>query len=493
MASRQRLRLVASAAVLALAVPIAHAQEAGDAADAAEPEPAPLTAEEAQAQINMMQAQIEAMQKQLAVMKDQMAKQEKATSWRGAPQFSGSGSSFKLRGRIQYDASSVSDSKGVENSKNLGFQSALRRATLGVDGSFAGDFKYKAEFNFANNGVSYEDVFIEYAPAGSAFSVRLGNMETLYSLEQMSSSNLTQFMERAQMTEAFYTGRRLGLAVGYRHSDVRLDVGLFNTPISSARNLDEWVFGARAVYNPLVGEMQLHFGTSVQYRAFNTNALAFTYQSRPFVRSTDVRFVSTGALAAKSDTSIALEAAVIRGPLHVVAELQRVRPKTISPGDVLTDGDATTGTRLGGNPNFYGGYVEVGYLLTGETRGYRPAEATWTRTKVANPFDKGGPGAWGLNARIDYLDLDASVRNGAGLQFINGGKQIGYGLSVNWMPIDYVRFVAQYVYTDVKDVLFTTATPAFGSSRIGGRVSATSNGSDSLSANVFGLRAQIDW
>ena len=57
-----------------------------------------------------------------------------------------------------------------------------------------------------------------------------------------------------------------------------------------------------------------------------------------------------------------------------------------------------------GNPSFWGGYIEAGYFLTGETRGYK--NGTWDRTKVLKPFSKGGWGAFQVNGRVDYLDLD---------------------------------------------------------------------------------------
>ena len=49
-----------------------------------------------------------------------------------------------------------------------------------------------------------------------------------------------------------------------------------------------------------------------------------------------------------------------------------------------------------GNPSFWGGYIEAGYFLTGETRGYK--NGTWDRTKVLKPFSKGGSGAFQINA-----------------------------------------------------------------------------------------------
>ena len=59
-----------------------------------------------------------------------------------------------------------------------------------------------------------------------------------------------------------------------------------------------------------------------------------------------------------------------------------------------------------GNPSFWGGYIEAGYFITGETRGYK--NGTWDRTKVLKPFSKGGMGAFQVIGRVDYLDLDSN-------------------------------------------------------------------------------------
>ena len=45
--------------------------------------------------------------------------------------------------------------------------------------------------------------------------------------------------------------------------------------------------------------------------------------------------------------------------------------------------------------------------LTGETRGYKGGKLD--RTKVLQPFDQGGWGAFQLNGRVDYLDLSDRV------------------------------------------------------------------------------------
>ena len=188
----------------------------------------------------------------------------------------------------------------------------------------------------------------------------------------------------------------------------------------------------------MMGSNQLHFGANFQHREFQSNNAAIVsptqgspstnqlarYRARPFSQLTDVRFVDTGNFAAKSDNIIGLEAAGIFKSLHVAAEGQILKAKAYRAGDSFDADDPLdffpTATALvpGGNPSFWGGYIEAGYYLTGETRGYKTG--TWDRTKVLKPFSKGGWGAFQVNGRIDYLDLaDNDLKNGFTNNFTN--------------------------------------------------------------------------
>lgn len=406
--------------------------------------------EEANAGAEFLNAQVEAQQQQIAELKK--ATSAATPSFRGAPQFSnGAGFSFKPRGRLHYDAAYVSNPGDLIATKDLGFSTRVRRVRLGAEGSFAGDFEYQVEADFANSAVSLADVYLTYRPKGAPWEATVGHVFTLNGLEQMTSSNRSSFVERAQFVEAFNNGRRLGAQIGYIGMDdqLRLHVGAFNDTVNADRSNDDYVLAARAVYAPKALGGQLHFGLNYQYRRAQSNQLAFTYQSRPFVQNTDTRFVSTGNLAARGDQVFGIEAAGIFGPLHVAAEGQLLKVDTIKPGDVLTSGDASSGARILGDPRFFGFYAETGYWLTGETRGYR--DGLWQRTRVKNGFDKGGPGAVQLNVRYEHLDLSDQVAGGGSpLAFIDGGRQIGYLASLVWQPIDYVRFTAQYGRGEVR-------------------------------------------
>jgi len=421
----------------------AHAQDAMPADDAA-------SVEGAAAEIEFLKAQVEAMQAQLNVLKK---KTETVTpSFKAAPEWKDGEWKFKVRGRLMYDVGYISN-PGIAT-KNLGFNTHVRRARLGVEGTMPGGFSYKSEADFSDNVVTWADVFLEYKNPNSPLSLRVGHFETFQSLEQISSSRHIMFMERAQMNEAFNHGRKLGLAFGYDKNDILFRAGIFNDTLGEAKTYtydnDQWQIGTRLVFAPKIGDNQYHFGVNYQHREFKSTAQNFRYRMRNVARLSDVRMVDTNSFAASSDDVFGVEAAAILGALHIVSEAQWTRPNAINPSALTGLDSAGTSNYLLGNPTFFSAYAEAGYWLTGEKRGYKKGE--WDRTKVKNPVDKGGMGALALTGRYDYLDLsDARLfTGGSGTSRSRGGKQTIYSLSLIWQPIDYVRITTQYAHNEVE-------------------------------------------
>ncbi len=407
-------------------------------------------------------------------------------SFKGAPEIkTADGWSFKPRGRIQYDVGSIS-TPGSFVTPNLGFNSRVRRVRLGAEGAMPGGFGYKVEVDFANAGTAFGDVFLSYQAKDSRVLVRAGNFETLNGMEQTTSSNNVTFTERAAFNDAFLNSRRLGAAVAYISQDTkfRAEAGLFAAhSIDSSLDNNGWIAAGRLVYAPTLGKNQLHFGLGLQYRDFASNAAGVAstgtnmpstnqlarYRARPNSQLTDVRFVDTGSFAARRDRIIGVEAAGIFGPFYVNGEAQWLKADAYAPGGTATG----LGIFSGGNsaitpaadPEFFGGYVEAGWFITGETRGYKKGEGVWNRTKVLKPLGKGGSGAFQLAARYDYIDLDDSSLKTAPTNNFNtgttslatanallgrGGTQSSYLLALNWYPIDYVRFMVNYGKIDVR-------------------------------------------
>lgn len=478
--------LLASTAFMGLNM-AAHAQTV-EAAETVEV-PAPPSAEESAAQAAFLEAQVESLQAQIDALKKQVTTAQ--PSWKGAPQWidSEAGWSFKVRGRFMYDTAFIDSPfpSATKPNKNLGFNSRIRRLRLGVEGAIPGDFGYKFEADFANSTVGFGDVILTYTPKGKPWSLTIGNHETMDGLEQISSSRFLSFIERAQMNDAFTNTRRLGLSFGLqdKSNTMRFNAGLFTAhTIDASVDNDGWIGAARATYSPQAFGGTLHLGANYQHREFQSNASGVAsvsanapsinqiarYRARPFLQTTGERFVDTGNFAAKSDDIIGAELAGIFGSFHFAGEAQYTKVNAYSVGDISTGLDAFTGGSLvvpSGDPSFFSWYGEVGYFLTGETRGYK--NGLWDRTKVLNPFDKGGWGAFQINARYDYLDLDSNkLKNGftnnfgtgvssASVNLARGGKQTGYQLGLTWIPQDYVRFLVQYVRTEVEGGPFAAA------------------------------------
>lgn len=427
--------------------------------------------DEGQAKIELLTQQVEALQAQLENIKSAMVKV--TPSWKGAALFEDkdAGWSFKPKGTLQFDAGYVGFPNGQQlggtfgglNFNNLGFNTRARRAIIGAEGSLPGGFGYNVEFNFAQGTVDYEDVLLSYQRKGSPLKIQIGNFYPMSSLETVTSSKFTSFMERPSFTDAFNYNRRLGVSVALldpKTDRFTLTAGMFSQEINNTSFVRTgWEVGARGTFSPKMGTTQLHFGISGHHRVNQRDAQGQQYRARPLLQTTDQRFVDAGTVASDGDDSVGLEFAAIHKGFHVAAEAQKLWVRGYQPSNIVNSpNNFTTGTRYVGDPSFEGGYAEVGYYLTGESRGYKGGK--FDRTKVLHPFDQGGWGALQVNARVDYINLNQRVGTGpagtsvaanlAAPYYINGGRQIAYMADLVWSPMDYVRFTAQYAHLNVR-------------------------------------------
>ena len=429
------------------------------------------TAARAQAsgsEVESLRAEVQALKDQLAAISAKVDANEAAAKakaaadakkpaasevkWKGGPETSSpDGFTFKPRGRAQIDLGVVNAPNNIVlPAASLGTATEFRRIYLGAEGTLPGGFGYRVEADIANSTVNLTDVWLTYK-TGKA-TVTAGQHKTFSGLEEITSDLFTTFQERAAFNSAFNFERRVGLSVAYADKDFLVQGGVFaaNAADLNADSNNSYSVDGRVVYSPKIGKGQLHLGASAHMRDFNDATPNARYRARPFVHTTDVRFVDTKAFSAQGERSFGLEAAYINGPFHATVEGHRL-----------------TADRIGlANPTFQGGYAELGMFLTsGDTIGYKGG--AYDRTKPSKPVNKGGIGAIQLSGRYDYLDL-----NDAG---IIGGKQSTYGLSLIWIPIEYVRFIANYGHLELRD------SP----------VKAGLSGN--YGADSFGLRAQVDF
>lgn len=445
-----------SAALLAtsmLAMP-AHAQSAvtadGDVA-ALRAEIAALKAQLAalEARVDSATAAAPTAPAQVAAAPTVTAKPATDIAWKGAPELkTADGWSFKPRGRIQIDAGQVNAPKAITDT-GLGFVNELRRVRLGVEGTMPGGFGYKLEGDFAEGGVDLTDAFLTYK--SGPLKVTVGQHNNFQSLDELTSSNDSSFIERAAFTDAFGFERRVGVSAELAKGALLLQGGVFTDSFADLGDdgNNSVSLDGRVVFAPKFGSTQLHFGASAHRRSLGDAITTVRYRQRPLIHASDVRFLATPAIAARREQGYGLEGAVIAGRLHGMAEAYWHSATRAGPGDA----------------NFFGGAIEAGLFLTDDTRSYR--DGYFRGIKVKHPVGKGGIGAVQLNLRYDYLDLNDGT--------IRGGQQRGVTASLIWSPIDYLRFMLNYGRLDYRDA----AIPA-GASR-------------DYNVDVLGARAQVSF
>lgn len=382
---------------------------------------------------------------------------ETVIGWKGGPVFSKGAASFHVKGRIQYDAGLLMVPDSITD-RAQGYSNELRRLRLGGEGQLGGGFGYKLELELSDNSVDLVDTYITYEK--DKWLVTLGNQNAFQSLDELISDTGGAVMERAAFTDAFGFERRLGLSAQYRSGMWLAQAGIFSDSADSLTNASDGASGGdennsygvdgRLVLAPKIGKTQLHFGLSAHWRDFQRlSETPQRYRQRAYLHTANSRFLATPNIPADGESHYGVELAGTRGPLWWAGEAHWLRVSR--PG--LAD------------PTFFGGYGEVGYVFTGETRGYK--NGILGIVKPQHPVGSGGWGALQATVRYDYLSLNDKD--------ITGGTQNGIIAALVWTPVEFLRFNVNYAHLDYTDAAILA------------------NGRSDYGVDVVGWRAELDF
>ena len=329
------------------------------------------------------------------------------------------GNSWKIRGRVLWDWASISET-GAGAVKNSFDDSEFRTARIGIEAKH-GNFKYKAEVDFVGRGTTAKAVNVIWSDKDILpVYIKVGQMKAGNTMEESTSSLHSTFIERGMITDAVGLDRRIGAELGQAGDNYSWMVGAWGNSINGAidANPSNTILAARASYAPVLEKDKLvHVGAFV--RRTNTQRGA---PSRSARWGSHLATEKIRPILGDNAVLYGAELASVFGPLHTQAEF------------MAEDGD--TGS-------VSGGFVQAGYFLTGESRGYKAGAGKFDRTKPARPLSKGGFGAWEIAARFDTLD----ARN-AGDE-----KADTWTLGLTWYPESHLR--VKINYTDASADSFT--------------------------------------
>jgi phosphate-selective porin OprO/OprP len=420
---------------------------------------------------------------------------------------------ISITGRLHLDAGGYNyrPNTAATSPQKLDDGINARRARIGVVGKFLGDWNYALIYDFGGSsdgfasagstgaaagvggasvgflpggGVSgIETASLSYTgfkPFGGKLAIEGGYMDTLYTLDEATSSNDILFMERASagvIAQNIAAGD-FRSAVGARWYTDRLWIGAYETgpasgAIHSASSLNPNGASEQAgTFARVAGQLisgndySLHLGADAEFltnapRNQVTGAQTLTLSDRPELRLDPTTLISTGALAGVSGAQVySGEAAGTYGPLFFQGEYFWYN----------VDRDALPGLS---SVKFDGGYAQASYVLTGETHTYNAGNAAYNGIAPANPFslEAGGWGAWEIAGRISTVNLNDQLATANG---VAGGRQTVYTAGLNWYVNRNIRFMFNYLHGDIAK-----------------QVSATNFGDAGGKFDAFAMRTQV--
>jgi phosphate-selective porin OprO/OprP len=412
-----------------------------------------------------------------------------------------------INGRMQVD-SQVNINNGVEPgfsgtpalSNNLNDGAGIRRARLGVEGTFFHDYDYKFEYDFTRGngtiGAGVTDAYLRwnYDPA---FSIKVGSFKEPFSLEEATSNRFLTFIERNMIVNTFVDNPntyKVGIGANYVQPRWQVATSFQTEPVganpsgstSSASSVNTnggsnrnngggdtgWEVNGRVSGLPWMEDKNkfLHIGASGSYVDVNNNFKedgtlnngGFSFVSalnnnvdRSNILNTGNLTKTDGSLIVDHFTRFGAETAFVYGPWSAQGEYIQTN----------VSGHGYDGNTIDG----YYGYVS--YFLTGESRAYKNKTAAWDRLKPNRNFDfhSGGWGAWEVAAGYDYIDLNDDV--------ITGGRASTAKFGLNWYPNSHFRVMGNFVH--VLSLSYPTGKEV--------------RGFNNADLDIFEMRAQVDF
>jgi phosphate-selective porin OprO/OprP len=352
----------------------------------------------------------------------------------------------------------------------------MRRIRVIGDGTIWQVMEYRAEMDLENyNLLTFDELFVGAKDIPFFDTIRVGQCHVPFGLEAYSSSRFLPMMERSPLFDAFYQEFAPGIFWNKTMLDGRMTMQHMFHRIDNFSQFTPDSFGdGRYAYSGRIsglpiyendGRCLLHLGLAYQWRKganpadFNggttitlppatvtTNTDLVRFRSRQGLRDAigaegdGARIVDTGNIIADNVQAVNAELLAYWGSAWVQAEACATHV-----GNAFYPASNAASSR--GNLDYWGAYVQTGYFLTGEQRGYDQRFGKYSRVRPLEPFflvrsDDGhfchGWGAWELQYRFAYLDLTSDTTQ--------GGLYTEHTVGLNWYWSDTIKLQANYIY-----------------------------------------------
>lgn len=311
----------------------------------------------------------------------------------------------------------------------------IRRARFGVRGQFQKDFKYEIVGNLGNDvgaassSTTMDVAWVNYA-ANPEAQFQFGLFKMPFSLEQLTSSNNIEFMERSligQVEGEFIPGKETGFMLhGIPKPGLTYQLAVSRGRANKDAVSDSLDYVGRVTTNiaDLAGSKAFIGHLGAAYSQGEVRGGVTASSARNEARAQNAFFTGPALGGITDRTRQGLEAAFAYNAFKVQAEQFAFKY------------DPTTGA----DQEIKGHYIFLVYNLTGENYNYK--DGVFGSLKPNTPVDKGGRGAWQVGVRVSEFDA-APIAVAAGKT--NRATAVTYG--VTWFATENLRFMLNYVDT----------------------------------------------
>ena len=344
------------------------------------------------------------------------------------------------------------------NTQKFGDQFEIRRARIGFNGKFQNDFTFEMVANAVGSTDIVDTGWVNYAFHPAA-QLRVGKFKQQFNLEELTSSNNIDFVERSYINQVT-PGKKIGAMIhGVPMEGTTYGVSMFQEGSSNVSATGNFQNSARVTANIAklanITDSVLHLGVAGTSGKFDSSAATVTdLNIRNEQRGADAVYKLTHAgsttVASIIDKSLlGGELAYAYGPMKLQTEYATLKIKAVHAGTAVADAEAKLW------------YVAAVYNITGEkwSDGYKDGAFGGIKPLSNYSFGGGGTGAWQVGARYSQYDVTKTL--GTASTTATSPKGTTTTLGLTWFINPNMRIMLDHAMTKF-DNAFTLVTGATG-------------------------------
>ncbi len=257
------------------------------------------------------------------------------------------------KGRLMIDYSTYD---GVHNEGVNGRQAYIRRARIGLDHDSERGWQAELEVDYDSSSgeIDLKDAKVEF-DINQNLAITVGHFKENFSLENTTSSNDIQTLERSTATETFSPGRNFGMSLEGDFRHWYWQFGVFQATVDDNETAHSAITGRSALQLFSSPNGLVHIGVSASQRQMGGQEYEV---NEPIAIPEGDKVIESKAYSVNKIQSMAIEGAWVyrRFSLQTEYFAQQIEP------------EITQGLE---NPIFDGYYITTSWFLTDHTRQYK--------------------------------------------------------------------------------------------------------------------------